>query len=213
MIYRAEKCPCGHRMCSDWHVYPVAWVQGVKFTEGQALWVAALLNAAEAMEKTIPPAARSLKLESIGFSWDERPSIGSPDRIGALMQAEGITFPEAVERIARADAGPTHGGARPPAGLGGAVRTRTPEEIASHLVRNGCINQPCLVPNGCSCRSDIAAALRAYADERLEEAAKHIEAESNRQDTNYLDYEEMCRDIRALKSRRPKPDASKEEGP
>ncbi len=50
----------------------------------------------------------------------------------------------------------------------------------------------------------IAAALRAYADEKLEEAAMHIEAESDRQDTNYLDHEEMCRHIRALKSSPPK---------
>lgn len=42
--YRASRCPCGHRGCRDWHVSPVAAVQGVGFTEVQARAIADLLN-------------------------------------------------------------------------------------------------------------------------------------------------------------------------
>ena len=35
-IWVARKCPCGHKACQDWHVVPVAAVQGVKFTETEA---------------------------------------------------------------------------------------------------------------------------------------------------------------------------------
>lgn len=45
--YRASRCPCGHRVCKDWHVEPVAALQGVKFTEKQAKAVASLLNEME----------------------------------------------------------------------------------------------------------------------------------------------------------------------
>ena len=47
MKYRAVKCPCGHRACDDWHVNPVAAIQGVGFTQAQAEAVAGLLNALE----------------------------------------------------------------------------------------------------------------------------------------------------------------------
>lgn len=42
--YRAEPCGCPYLHCSDWHVYPVAAVQGVCFTKKQAEAVAAFLN-------------------------------------------------------------------------------------------------------------------------------------------------------------------------
>lgn len=42
--YAAVQCPCGHPACRDWHVSPVAEMQGVKFTEAQAHAVAYLLN-------------------------------------------------------------------------------------------------------------------------------------------------------------------------
>jgi hypothetical protein len=42
--YTIERCPCGHPVCKDWHVLPVAAVQGVKFTHEQAAAVAYLLN-------------------------------------------------------------------------------------------------------------------------------------------------------------------------
>ena len=44
--FEARKCPCKHVACEDWHVYPVAAVQGVKFTEEQAKLVAETLNKA-----------------------------------------------------------------------------------------------------------------------------------------------------------------------
>lgn len=43
--YVARPCPCGHRVCKDWHVWPVAAIQGVHFTKQQAEAVAAYLNA------------------------------------------------------------------------------------------------------------------------------------------------------------------------
>lgn len=48
MSYKAVPCPCRHPACSDWHVANVASVQGVFFTEEQAVAVAKLL---EEMEK------------------------------------------------------------------------------------------------------------------------------------------------------------------
>jgi hypothetical protein len=46
--YTPERCPCGHKVCKDWHVWPVAAIQGVSFTKAQATAVAELLNAMEA---------------------------------------------------------------------------------------------------------------------------------------------------------------------
>ncbi len=43
-VYRAVRCPCGDPVCKDWHVSPVAQVQGVKFTEEQARSVVKLLS-------------------------------------------------------------------------------------------------------------------------------------------------------------------------
>lgn len=43
--YQVSRCPCGHPSCNDWHVSPVAALQGVKFTEGQAHAVARFLQA------------------------------------------------------------------------------------------------------------------------------------------------------------------------
>jgi len=44
VTYRATQCPCGHASCHDWHVWPVAMLQGVHFTKEQAEAVAKLLN-------------------------------------------------------------------------------------------------------------------------------------------------------------------------
>jgi hypothetical protein len=43
--FRATRCPCGHRVCENWFVEPVAAFQGVSFTKKQAEAVATLLNA------------------------------------------------------------------------------------------------------------------------------------------------------------------------
>lgn len=48
--YSIRPCPCGHKSCSDWHVWPAAALQGVKFTKNQAEAVVALLNVMEAAE-------------------------------------------------------------------------------------------------------------------------------------------------------------------
>lgn len=45
--YRAVPCGCRSRVCTAWHVEPVAAVQCVRFSERQAHAVAALLNAME----------------------------------------------------------------------------------------------------------------------------------------------------------------------
>ena len=42
--YTARPCGCGHRACKSWHVWPVAAVWGVSFTEEQAELVAQVLN-------------------------------------------------------------------------------------------------------------------------------------------------------------------------
>jgi hypothetical protein len=42
--YKAVPCPCGHRVCKNWFVDPVAAVQCVSFTKEQAEAVAQLLN-------------------------------------------------------------------------------------------------------------------------------------------------------------------------
>lgn len=47
IVYSASPCPCGHRTCKSWHVFPVAAVQGVNFSERQAKAVAEFLNAME----------------------------------------------------------------------------------------------------------------------------------------------------------------------
>lgn len=47
MTYFAKPCPCGHPVCKNWFVEPVAAYQGVSFTEEQARAVAALLNVME----------------------------------------------------------------------------------------------------------------------------------------------------------------------
>jgi hypothetical protein len=47
--YRAVRCNCGHKSCSDWHVSVVADVHGVSFTREEAEEVAKLLNAMDAM--------------------------------------------------------------------------------------------------------------------------------------------------------------------
>lgn len=51
--YTVSRCPCGHKICNDYHVWPVAALQGVKFTKKQAEAVAKLLNE---MEKVHAPA-------------------------------------------------------------------------------------------------------------------------------------------------------------
>lgn len=51
-VYTVTKCRCGHPVCKDYHVWPVAALQGVKFTEDQANAVAKLLNAMEATTST-----------------------------------------------------------------------------------------------------------------------------------------------------------------
>lgn len=42
--FTVEKCPCGHPACRDFHVSPIAAVQGVKFTEQQARTVVEALS-------------------------------------------------------------------------------------------------------------------------------------------------------------------------
>ena len=42
--HTASQCLCTYPNCKDWHVEPVAAVQGVHFTQPQAEAVAALLN-------------------------------------------------------------------------------------------------------------------------------------------------------------------------
>lgn len=45
--FTVSRCPCGHPACNDFHINPVAAVQGVKFTSLQAEIVAAVLNATD----------------------------------------------------------------------------------------------------------------------------------------------------------------------
>ena len=45
--YKPIPCGCGHPSCEDWHVDPVAVIQGVNLSKRQAYAVAALLNAME----------------------------------------------------------------------------------------------------------------------------------------------------------------------
>lgn len=45
--YRAVQCRCLHPKCRDWHVDPVATIQGVHFTSVQAHAVATFLNTLE----------------------------------------------------------------------------------------------------------------------------------------------------------------------
>lgn len=51
--YTVSPCPCGHRACKDWHVCPVADVQGVHFTRQQAEAVAKLLNEMDAAKARV----------------------------------------------------------------------------------------------------------------------------------------------------------------
>ena len=44
MKFIAKPCPCRNDFCKDWHVEPVAAMQGVSFTEEQARAVAEFLN-------------------------------------------------------------------------------------------------------------------------------------------------------------------------
>lgn len=45
--YTIAKCPCGDAVCTNWYVYPIAAIQGVKFTQEQAQACADLLNKME----------------------------------------------------------------------------------------------------------------------------------------------------------------------
>ena len=45
--YTIDRCRCPNKNCRDWHVLPVAAVQGVHFTRRQATVVAAVLSAME----------------------------------------------------------------------------------------------------------------------------------------------------------------------
>lgn len=49
--YVARPCQCGSKVCSDWHVWPVADMQGVSLTKDQAIATAVLLNL---MDKALP---------------------------------------------------------------------------------------------------------------------------------------------------------------
>lgn len=60
--YRAVRCLCGHRACKDWHVAPVAAVQGVGFTQRQAEMVANLLNMDESFQRQIIETFQDAKL-------------------------------------------------------------------------------------------------------------------------------------------------------
>ena len=42
--FRVSQCQCNYAKCKDWHIAPVADVQGVRFTEEQAIAVATLLD-------------------------------------------------------------------------------------------------------------------------------------------------------------------------
>ena len=46
----AVPCQCGHSSCKDWHVTDFADLQGVHFTEEQALMVAFVLGSMGASE-------------------------------------------------------------------------------------------------------------------------------------------------------------------
>lgn len=61
-IYKATPCPCG--CCKDWHVSPIADVQGVGFSQRQAEAVADLLNWASAN----PEVSASSMIASLVFS-------------------------------------------------------------------------------------------------------------------------------------------------
>jgi hypothetical protein len=43
-LYTATPCPCRSKACKDWHIEPVAAIQGVSFTKEQAEAVVELLN-------------------------------------------------------------------------------------------------------------------------------------------------------------------------
>lgn len=49
--YKAVPCMCGHSSCKDWHVWPVASVQGVKFSREQAYDIAELLNSKNVLRR------------------------------------------------------------------------------------------------------------------------------------------------------------------
>jgi hypothetical protein len=34
--WKPQPCNCGHRACTDWHIYPVAFIHGVGFTKKEA---------------------------------------------------------------------------------------------------------------------------------------------------------------------------------
>lgn len=61
--YIAKPCPCGDLICKDWHVEPVAAMQGVKFTEAQAQKVAILLNGPAEMAETFRRLIRAQALK------------------------------------------------------------------------------------------------------------------------------------------------------
>jgi len=78
--YVISQCPCGSPFCTDWHVDPVAAVQGVKFTKAQAKAVANLLNGkghahllaiSEALAEALKPFAKSYGFNP-PLGYDER---------------------------------------------------------------------------------------------------------------------------------------------
>jgi hypothetical protein len=67
-IYRASRCPCGHRGCKSWHVEPVAATQGVSFNEEEAKVVAAFLNNKDEVPRLIDNALDLVDLHEQGLA-------------------------------------------------------------------------------------------------------------------------------------------------
>ena len=94
--YRAGPCPCEDDFCKDWHVEPVAAMQGVKFTEAQAKKVAILLNGPNEMAETFRGLIRAQALkEAAEIAGNWAPNVAR-EKIAELAQKKGTAESESA---------------------------------------------------------------------------------------------------------------------
>ena len=109
-MHQAEKCPCGHQSCRQWHVTGVAQVQGVRFTETEAKAVAALLSDGDLLKKLRDryeledAASRARDLEFRCKELTETvQELMTPSGAGNVLEAN-VSMDEAPEAVALREA-------------------------------------------------------------------------------------------------------------
>jgi len=91
-VRRATKCPCGHPLCSKWHVEPEAALQGVGFSEKQAYAVVALLNDMDGdVAAPARPGREQMRARSIEYAGRLRSWAKAREAVNRRRELEGKT--------------------------------------------------------------------------------------------------------------------------